>query len=148
LATVVLVTMAPPVTALAQATGIRVLKSDHVSVAEPKSPHYETYIAVHPKNPKHIIAVSMVTHVPTGKSGTNVYVTFDGGTKWTQSRLDHPSLASGTDGVVYLSADGIGYLVVGTRVVDVPKTVISRSVDGGRTWPAPTILPYRDRPWL
>src|SRR5687768_10787604 len=63
--------------------GIRVVASNHVSTSAATTPHYETHLAVNPTNPKHLIAVSMVSR-PTGSSGANVYTTFDGGRTWTR----------------------------------------------------------------
>jgi hypothetical protein len=136
---------APPI--CAQNGGIRIVSSSQISTADPKTPHFETHLAVDPRNPKHMIAVSMLERLE-GKGGSNIYVTFDGGKSWSRSVLKHSSLTRGGDGIVYINNDGTAYAAFGTEFNGHENTVVSRSTDGGRTWPVPTPLPYRDRPWM
>src|SRR5689334_7056657 len=85
---VVVVLHALPRSVIAQSSSqsIRVILSSQISTAHPKRPHIESFLAVDPRNPKHMIAASMVER-PSGQLGTDVYVSFDGGQRWSASRV-------------------------------------------------------------
>jgi hypothetical protein len=140
-----------PERALAQAAPrtIRVVRSNQISTAHPKRPHIESFLAVDPHDSKHMIAASMIGD-PHGRLGTNVYVTFDGGQHWSASRIAprDSALMIGGDPAVYFTREGTPLFMLGSRVNGRPATVMSRSTDGGRSWPAPIVLPYRDRPYI
>ncbi|HEU4563909.1 MAG TPA: sialidase family protein [Gemmatimonadaceae bacterium] len=142
---------ATPVHALAQAPApaIRVLRSSQISTANPKQPHVESMLAIDPRDPAHLIAASMVGRA-SGKLGTNIYASFDGGRRWTPSRIAprDSALYIGGDPVVHITRDGTALFALGTRVEGKPATVVSRSADGGRSWARPLALPYRDRPYV
>jgi hypothetical protein len=132
-------------------TGIRRLTSEHVSTSAPKTPHVESHFAVDPRDAKHMVATSSIVRPGTGLGmGAAVYVTFDGGRHWSKSIMRDPLLLAGGDPIVYITSDGVAYFAaIGLASVDEPSyTVISRSRDGGRTWPSPIRLPVRDRPWM
>jgi hypothetical protein len=128
---------------------IRVVRSSQISTAHPKRPHIESFLAVDPHDSKHMIAASMVGD-SSGRLGTNVYVSFDGGQHWSASRTAprDSALLNGGDPTVYFTREGTPLFMLGTRVHGRPATVVSRSTDGGRSWPAPIVLPYRDRPYI
>ncbi|MGH7357281.1 MAG: sialidase family protein [Candidatus Rokuibacteriota bacterium] len=125
------------------------LRSHQVSTASPGRPHVESWLALDPRDPKHMIAVAMVG-LPNGELGTNVYVTFDGGRRWTPSWVAprDSALITGGDPMVYISHDGTTLFGLGTRVDGRSATLVSRSTDGGRTWGSPFVLTYRDRPYM
>jgi hypothetical protein len=128
---------------------ITVVRSTQISTAHPKRPHIESFLAVDPHDSKHMIAASMIGD-SSGRLGTNVYVSFDGGQHWSASRIAprDSALLIGGDPTVYFSREGTPLFMLGTRVNGRPATVISRSADGGRSWPKPLVLPYRDRPYI
>lgn len=138
------------------ASGIRRLNEEQISTANSASPHYESHLAIDPRDPRHMIAMATVQRVTVratsdGKwvnSGSNLYVTFDGGSHWTPSILRDTALGSGGDGTVYFDRQGSALAVVGTRIRGMSRTVIDRSTDGGRTFSRLIALPYRDRPWM
>jgi hypothetical protein len=128
---------------------ITVVRSTQISTAHPKRPHIESFLAVDPHDSKHMIAASMIGD-SSGRLGTNVYVSFDGGQHWSASRIAprDSALLIGGDPTVYFTREGTSLFMLGTRVNGRPATVISRSADGGRSWPKPLVLPYRDRPYI
>lgn len=123
-----------------------------ISADNPKNPHYESHLAIDPRDSKHMIATSTVHEAPDGRSW--VYATFDGGRHWIRGRTKSgdKTLFSGGDAVVYFDRTGTAFFVTGAKVGnpkvgEESKTLIGRSTDGGRTW-SELRLPYRDRPWL
>jgi hypothetical protein len=144
--------------AMAQpASAIRVLGEQQISASGSGSAHYESHLAIDPRDPRHMIVISTEQRVITrlnrsGKwsnSGSVLYVTFDGGAHWTPSEVRDEAVRSGGDGTVYFDRGGVhAYVVVGTRVDGVSRTVVDRSTDGGRTFARLVALPYRDRPWI
>jgi hypothetical protein len=135
--------------AQSNAPAIHVVRSHQVSTAHPSRPHVESFLAVDPRDSKHMIAASMVG-LPTGQLGTSVYVTFDGGREWSASRIAPRDsvLERGGDPIVYITRDGGALYALGGRVNGRPATVVSRSADGGRTWGSPQPINYRDRPYM
>jgi hypothetical protein len=131
------------------APSIRVVRASQISTAHPKRPHIESFLAVDPRDSKHLIAASMIGS-ESGQLGANVYVSFDGGQQWTASRVAarDSALLIGGDPTVYFTREGTPLFMLGTRVHGRPATVMSRSTDGGRSWPSPLVLPYRDRPYI
>src|SRR5690242_1399037 len=80
------------ITAHSQATssGIRVLSNAQISTDNPKRPHFESSLAVDPKDPPHMLATSTVAQ---GRMGASFpYVSFDGGRTWKRGHA-----ASGND---------------------------------------------------
>lgn len=136
--------------AVSQSTpAIHVLRSSQISTAHPRWPHLESWLALDPRDGTHMIAASMVGR-PSGKLGTNVYVTFDSGRHWTASRIAprDSALFIGGDPIVHITRQGTALFGLGTRVDGKPTTVVSRSTDGGRSWGKPQSLHYRDRPYM
>lgn len=155
LGSVLLLASISPTAAQQPSTGIRVLKSHHISTDNPRAPHVETFLAVDPNRPSHLIAASMVGGADAIRFlDTNVYVSFDGGRTWTRSKLAPMDTALATamimggDPIVYINRKGTAFLGLGTRVRGKAQTIVSRSEDGGRTWQSPAVLPYRDRPFM
>jgi hypothetical protein len=128
--------------------GIVVGKNFPVSADNPKNPHFESHLAVDPRDPKHMLATSTVHEGKDERS--YIYATFDGGRHWTRGKTKSGdrTLFSGGDAVVYFNRRGTAFFVAGAKVKDESKTLIGRSTDGGRTWSEPLLMPYRDRPWL
>lgn len=156
--TVTLLVLAQSTNAAAQSTAaVRKLGEQQISAPRSGSAHYESHLAIDPLDPRHMVAISTEQRVTrrlnrSGKwsnSGSALYVTFDGGSHWTHSELRDEAIGSGGDGTVYFDRGGLhAYVVVGTRVDGVSKTVVDRSNDGGRTFSRLVALPYRDRPWI
>jgi hypothetical protein len=130
--------------------GLRILGHRPISADTARRPHFETHLAVNPEDPRHMLAASMLL-TADAKIGSSVYVTFDGGRRWTRGRTSAAGrrmFISG-DPLVYFSPKGTPLFVAGGRTEDDrPITFLSRSGDGGRTWSGPQLHPYRDRPWL
>ncbi len=118
----------------------------------------EPSLAKHPTNAKHMVAAWQQDRWSNGGSrGVASAASFDGGLTWQSSiatfsrcsggnaansgdyeRATDPWVTIGGDGVVYqmaLSFSGQSFTVNGISAMQV-----ARSVDGGRTWPAPQVL--------
>jgi hypothetical protein len=135
-------------TAPSPASGIELLTAHQISVDHATRPHAESYIAVDPRDPRHLLATAMV--VVGGQMHAYPYATFDGGKTWTRGQiLDGSDISAGAvDPVVYITPSGTSFFSVLARVDGVRKSVIARSADGGRTWHVTAILPFADRQWL
>jgi hypothetical protein len=138
------------------AGAIRKVSEEQISTPASGRAHYESHLAIDPRDPRHMIAIATVQRAITrpnrdgnwSNSGSNLYVSFDGGANWSRSTVRDPSLTSGGDGTVYIDRRGNTFVVEGTRVDGVSRTLIGRSADGGRTYSRAVVLPYRDRPWM
>lgn len=133
-----------------QPGGLRVLGQHPISPDSVKRPYFETHLAVNPTDPRHMLATSM-TLTADAKTGSAVYVTFDGGRRWSHGRVPPAGrlMFRSGDPLVYFTPEGTALFVAGGRTKDDrPITFVSRSGDGGRTWSLPQLHPYRDRPWL
>lgn len=128
---------------------IRVVQSQQISVAHPRRPHVESFLAVDPRDSRHMIAASMVG-LADGRVGAAVYATFDAGRHWMESRIAprDSMLSLGGDPLVYIMRDGTALFGVGTQQAGRSVTAVSRSTDGGRTWERPHVMNYRDRPYM
>ncbi len=133
----------------AETSAIHVLRSSQISTARPDRPHVESFLALDPRDRRHMIAAAMLSR-SGGELGTGVYVTFDGGEHWMASKIAEgdSSLLIGGDPIVYFTRNGTPLFGVGSRVDGRPATVVSRSSDGGRSWESPAVVNYRDRPFM
>jgi hypothetical protein len=110
----------------------------HVGWGAGSVPQLEPHLAVHPSDPRIMIAAAMAFPVPGRGAQAYVYATRDGGRRWTRvpvdtlgGRNDDPWLAFGPDGTAYLSH------------LDGPRrdVAVRRSGDGGRTWSPAAAVP-------
>ena len=135
--------------ALAQSSGIQVLSARQISIDQAKQPHVESYIAVDPKDPQHLLATAMV--LVNGEMRSYPYATFDGGKTWSKGQIIGDSSITGpgaADPIVYITNTGVCLFSTLSKVNGVSRTLVARSTDGGRTWPNTAILPNTDRQWL
>lgn len=108
-------------------------------------------LAINPKDPSHLVLAVDAFDLP----GTATYVSEDGGDSWLgPSQVAPLSGDLGTAGapVVAFDSEGTAYLVsrsIGTDSVQAgdraqqalrERIIVSRSVDGGRTWLQPAIV--------
>jgi hypothetical protein len=123
---------------------IQVLRAYPISVDNASRPHFESHLAVDPRDPQHLLATSMVQQGERYRS--YIYVTFDGGRRWTRATTQSgdTSLFTGLDPVVYFSRTGTAFFATGAQ----SRTLFSRSTDGGRSWGDPIRLSYRDREYI
>lgn len=128
---------------------IRVVQSQQISIARRNRPHVESFLAVDPRDSRHMIAASTVA-LADGRLGAGVYATFDAGRHWVESRIAprDSMLALGGDPIVHITRDGTALFGVGTEQGGHSVTAVSRSTDGGRTWQHPQVMNYRDRPYM
>lgn len=116
---------------------------------EPDKMHTETLIAADPKDANRLLGCAIVFLDGARRRTTAVYASSDAGKTWTQT-LDtrkffyssDPAIAFGSNGVAYYST------TVNVRAEDRPVVMIYRSTDGGKTWQAPTAIPFFDREYL
>jgi hypothetical protein len=137
--------------ALAQvnASGIEQLSDSHISVAHANVPHVESFIVVDPRDPQHLLAAAMA--FINGASHVHPYVSFDGGKTWAGGRFAGDSSlsnAGGADPVLEISPSGVALFSVLAKSDGVDRTLVARSLDGGRTWRTSAVLPNTDRQWL
>jgi hypothetical protein len=136
-----------PIESQVISSGTKLVSSNQISVDNATRPHIESYIAVNATNPQHLLAAAMV--VINGKSQSVPYVSFDGGKSWAAGKiLDNPDLVTEADPIVYFSSSGVAFFACFATVKGLDRTMIARSVDGGRTWRVASILPPTDRPWM
>lgn len=142
-----LLTIAAPT--LAQSSGIQVLSARQISIDQAKQPHVESYIAVDPKDPQHLLATAMV--LIDGQMRAYPYATFDGGKTWSRGQIIGDSSITGpgaADPIVYITDSGVCFFSTLAKVNGISRSLVARSTDGGRTWPNITVLPNTDRQWL
>lgn len=133
----------------AQTPGTSVPTGIQISSDSPKTPFAETFLAVNPRDPKNVIAASLV--VANGTLLSWVYASRDGGGTWQRARTMSENNTifkrCGWDPVVYFDADGTAFFAM----ISTPaRLLLSRSNDGGFTWESPVTVPGGpyDRPYL
>ena len=133
-------------TQTAATSGIELLASRQISADNPGRPFVESYIAVHPRNPRHLLATAMMVS-EGGDMRSLPYVSEDGGKTWARGRVMGDSTIIGEDSgdpVIYFAPTGEPYFsTLGTR-----RSFVARSANGGRSWRTTAELPYADRQWL
>lgn len=119
----------------------------HVSQARADIPHFELLGAADPDDPDHLMACSIFYPPPPDEMATIVYASFDGGRTW-EPTLDETRLNNSGDPICAYGPDDVAYYVVLTLGQDddpTRATEVYRSMDGGRTWADPVIMPFIDR---
>ncbi len=130
-------------------SGIEQLGTHHISVDQAKRPHVESYIAVDPRDPQHLLATAMV--VIDGNTRAYPYASFDGGKTWATGQIIGDSSITGAgagDPVIYITNSGVSFFSTLAKVNGIARSLIARSTDGGRTWSTTAVLPEADRQWL
>jgi hypothetical protein len=138
-------TITQPAFAQSAGSGIELLSTRQISVDRADHPHVESYIAVDPRDPQHLLATAMV--LVNREMWTYLYASFDGGRTWVVGQIigDSNMLGGGAvDPVVYITNSGVCFFSTLAK----GKSFVARSTDGGRTWPTTTVLPNTDRQWL
>jgi hypothetical protein len=123
--------------------GIAVGPSLHVSTDEPAARHVESWLAINPRDPHNLIAVSMVFG---DRGGVAAYASHDGGTNWVRATHGAHSdrVFEGLDPAVAFDPEGTAYLLALSDDVGVWK-----SADGGRSWGERVVVPgVGDRPFI
>src|SRR5260370_19564104 len=97
--------------AIAQTSDISVVSSAQISIDEPSVRHVESCLAINPRNPRNLVAASIVLGE---RSGVAVYSSHDDGVSWLRAthgvnkgRVFHglgPALAVDLEGNPYLGA--------------------------------------------
>ena len=114
----------------------------------------EPAVAIDPGDPNHLIGVWQQDRWSNGgANGTSSAASFDGGHTWTLSnaRFTHctgGSFQRASDPWVSISPDGTAYQIAfGFDQDQVNRAMlVSRSLDGGRTWQAPVTLQHDTDP--
>lgn len=137
---------------------IRVSEPDAINPAE-------VAIAINPKNPDNLVAVSFQTgRPPRPRASSYNYVSVDGGKTWRTVPVPDPHGLTQGDDAVYFSSEGTTYHAhlsfLGIRVARPPRAengmLIESSSDGGLTWnesvPAinhiNSVTPFEDKPGI
>ncbi len=66
-------------------TGIQLVGSHQISVDNATHPHVESFLAVDPRDPQHLLATAIV--IVNGETRSYPYASFDGGKSWTRGRV-------------------------------------------------------------
>jgi len=121
---------------------ITVFPSVQVSTDEPEARHVESVLAVNPRDPKNLVAASIVLGSSTRVA---VYASHDGGLRWSRGKegVGGSKVFDGLDPAVAFDREGNAYLLaLGDQLA------IWRSSDGGLTWGGRVNVPGAwDRPW-
>ena len=127
-----------------------------ISTDAPADPHGESFLAINPKDPNNLLAATNV--VRKSGAGTSAYVSHDAGRTWARVALPPTAMnvAEGWDVIVYYDGGGNAYwgsMYYGPshKVNSGAGLWITRSVDGGRSWNAATLIPGAklfDRPYM
>ncbi len=134
-----------PRTGGAQARGPEpaVRSSVQVSTDDPGVRHVESWLAINPRDPRNLIAASMVFGE---RGGVAAYASQDGGTNWARAThgANSDRVFEGLDPAVAFDPDGKAYLLTLSKDV----TVWS-STDNGRSWGEPVVVAGSgDRPFI
>ncbi len=121
------------------------------------SPYWdgECYLAVNPKNPKHLVTAWMYFSLTNLENAMATRSSFDGGKTWsTLQILPHvhpkftcadPSIYFGKDSCIYLAYIDLS----GLKTSDSGYIMVTRSVNGGITWKTPIkAISWKDQPNL
>lgn len=94
--------------------------------------HCETMIAANPKDPKNLLGASVTMSRADGGAANKGYVSFDGGSTWTDITFPKEMEKGGADPQAGFGATGTAYFVGISEGIN-----LYRSEDGGRTWSEP-----------
>jgi len=128
--------------AIAQTSDISVVSSVQISIDEPSVRHVESCLAINPRNPRNLVAASIVLGERTGVA---VYSSHDAGMSWLRAThgVSKGLVFEGLDPALAFDIEGNVYLVTG-------KVAVWRSADGGKIWGDPVGVPGSgyDRPFI
>jgi len=131
----------------AQVPGISFSDGIHISSDTPRTPFFETFLAINPANANNLVASAML--VANGLAACSVYASRDAGRRWqhAQSATGEKIFLECWDPVVYFGPNGIAFLA---RIKSPGFLLLSASTDGGFTWEPPVTVPGGpyDRPYL
>ncbi len=97
--------------------------------------HCETMIAANPTDPKNLLGGSIVMIRPDGGAANKAYVSFDGGSTWTDVTFPEEMEHGGGDPQVGFGITGTAYFVGLSKGMH-----FYRSEDKGKTWSKPVNL--------
>lgn len=143
-----------------QSATITVGPNVQVSTNRGTEAHYEVHAAGHPSDPARLLATAII-YPTTGRRGTIVYASADGGASWTTSFQDDvlentgdPAVAYGPDGTAYFAA----LTLRGHPLEEKPakpahnwdgrKTLLFRRPAGDTKWEGPAAFDFADREYV
>jgi len=131
-----------------------------ISPPDASSPS-EVSVAINPKSPDNVVAVSLQ---PTGPTTNFAYISFDAGRSWESVAGPNPeSRTQGDDAVVFDEHGGALWSYISFTGLREERPTgasngifVNRSTDGGRSWSEPvpvidhhnTVRPFEDKPFL
>lgn len=127
----------------------------HISSDNVSAPHFETFLALNPRDSRNLVAASMV--LDSGRIRTVTYTSLDGGETWRQARAaSGDSTRPWADPTVHFDESAAAFFTAldsrpgQNGVLSSDRTLIlRRSPDGGRTWERSTFIPgFIDRQYV
>lgn len=106
-----------------------------VSLHDSASPQIEPHLAVHPGDPRRLVAAAAVWR--DGRLRTEAFSSADGGQSWRRTEIDDCDL----DPWVTFAEDGTTFLSCLAPRDGPTAALVYRSADGGGTWDGPAELP-------
>lgn len=147
-----------PEAAATESASIEVGPNVQITAERPSAAFYETHAAAHPTDPSRLL-MGVIVYPETGRRGTAVFASRDGGESWTQTLGDlentgDPAVAYGPDGTGYHAALTLRgnpleeELAEPAHNWDGRKTLLWRSPDGGVEWEGPAAFDFMDREYV
>jgi hypothetical protein len=113
-----------------------------VSVDRSHISHNEIMGRAHPTDSNRMIACSQANDTEAGQRPSSAYLTTDGGKSWQHVSTKVDDAGYGDPVCFFTRGDTALFVLLG---IDPGRTMVYRSVDGGRTWPDSAQFGFIDR---